>query len=187
MHAIPAARLGFSVLAMDTCAFLLEELRARAGTLPIQVEQSDLLSFPQYLPGKPELVLCMGDTLTHLPDEASVTRLVEAVSAEISGGGRFVISLRDYTTPLNGEQRFIPVRSEENRILTCFLEYTDSHVGVHDILHQPEGTQWKLTVSSYRKIRLSLDWLAALLRENGFTVFREVATSGMIRLVACRA
>lgn len=186
MHAIPLARRGFTVLAIDSCAALLDELRARQVTLPIQTVQNDLQSFQRHLSGKPELILCMGDTLTHLADKASVEQLITTVSAELSGGGRFVTTLRDYSNPLTVEQRFIPVRSDESRILTCFLEYTDSHVRVHDILHERDGSHWKLSVSNYKKLRLSPEWLMNSLQEHGFTVNREPGASGMVRIVAHR-
>lgn len=66
-----------------------------------------------------------------------------------------VISLRDYSTQLTAEQRFIPVRSDENRNLTCFLEYRESHVTVYDILHERDGSRWNLKVSKYNKLRIS--------------------------------
>jgi hypothetical protein len=36
------------------------------------------------------------------------------------------------------DQRFIPVRADEVRILTCFLEYHAAHVTVHDD-HRHQG------------------------------------------------
>lgn len=47
-----------------------------------------------------------------------------------------LLSFRDYSVPLQDEKRFIPVRSDEGRILTCFLEYSEDSVLVHDILHE---------------------------------------------------
>lgn len=186
MHAVPLARRGYNVLAVDTCAPLLEELRVRTDGLPVRSVQDDLNSFSPHLSRKADLVLCMGDTLTHLTDEASVEELFATVSSTIRVGGRFVITLRDYSTPLVAEHRFIPVRSDENRILTCFLEYRDSHVRVHDLLHERDGSHWSLRISSYDKLRLSPDWLTHALKEVGFKVSREAGLAGMIRLVADR-
>lgn len=188
MHTIPLARLGFNVLAIDSCADLLGVLRdrVREEALPIEAVQDDLRSFQSHLPGGPELALCMNDTLTHLPDQSSLEALIKAVSAELSTGGRFVMTLRDYSTPLTGTQRFIPVRSDENRILTCFLEYGDSHVMVHDILYEWDGGQWSMNVSAYPKLRIAPDWLVATLEENGFAVERGDGPGGMVRFVAKR-
>jgi hypothetical protein len=129
----------------------------------------------------------MGDTLTHLPDEESVERLIATVSERLADGGRFVVTLRDYSEALTGDRRFIPVRSDENRIFVCFLEYTASRVRVNDILHEREGSQWKMSVSSYDKLRVMPEWLDDLLRRNGFAVTRDVNASSMLRFVARRA
>ena len=187
MHAIPLARRGFDVVAIDSSAVMLDELSRQAAELPVQAICGDLLSFPRHLSLKPELVLCMGDTLVHLPDEEYVARLVATVRESLGDGGRFVITLRDYSAPLSGEQRFIPVRSDENRIFVCFLEYSASRVTVTDILHEREGSQWKMSVSSYDKLRITPKWLDALLRRSGFAVTRDVNASGMLRFVARRA
>jgi len=186
MHAIPLARQGFRVVAIDTCAVLLDELQSQQDDLPIETVLGDLRFFQQYLPEPPVLVLCMGDTITHLPDLETVTRLIEAVASEMDTGGHFVITLRDYSTALTGEQRFIPVRSTEHRILTCFLEYTDSQVTVHDIVHAWNGTRWTTAVNAYCKLRLSPAWLVSSLEENNFAVDQHTGLSGMVFLMAKR-
>jgi SAM-dependent methyltransferase len=184
-HAIPLAHRGFEVLAIDGCAELLGALRARRGALPIDAVLDDLRSYRRHLRGRPELVLCMGDTLTHLPDETSVARLLGDVAADLESGGRLVITLRDYSTPLAGARRFVPVRSDTDRILTCFLEFEEFHVTVHDLLHERDGSEWKLRVSAYRKLRLAPERLVSLLRDNRLSVERSATASGMVRLVAC--
>jgi len=45
LHAIPLARRGFSVVAMDTCDSLLQELEANKGLLPIRTVNADLPAF----------------------------------------------------------------------------------------------------------------------------------------------
>ena len=45
MHAIPLARRGFSVVAIDSYEPLLRELAARADSLPIRTVDADLLTF----------------------------------------------------------------------------------------------------------------------------------------------
>jgi SAM-dependent methyltransferase len=186
MHAIPLARRGFSVVAVDTCAGLLEELCRRRDTLPIRTIRDDLLLFRKHLATEAQLVLCMGDTLTHLADFESVVRLIAAVAETLRPGGRFVTTFRDYSKTLTDEQRFIPVRSDDRRILTCFLEYASSHVRVHDILHERGPSGWQMRVGSYRKLRVVPDWICNVLKSSGFDVRREAGMDGMVRLVATR-
>ena len=186
MHSLPLAHQGFSVIAIDTCTELLEELRRRRDNLPIQTIEDDLLEFRRHLTTEAQIVLCMGDTLTHLPDSESVLKLISEVAESLMIGGRFIITFRDYSQALTGEQRFIPVRSDDSRILTCYLEYADSHVTVHDILHELDASGWHLRVSSYRKLRLVPDWICTALESSGFEVRREPGLAGMVRLVSTR-
>lgn len=186
MHSIPLANRTYNVLAVDSCIALIDELNAHKGGLPIRTVHDDLMSFRRYLSEKPELILCMGDTLTHLTDMKSVEQLIMDISNVLHPGGRFIASFRDYTVPLKAEQRFIPVRNDDNRILTCFLEYADSFVTVHDILHEREKFTWRMNVSSYIKQRISPEWFMNCLGSNGFSVRHEPGMSGMIRFIAHR-
>ena len=185
MHSVPLARRGYQVTAVDSYKPLLSELEARAGSLPIRTVNADLLEFKRHVPQPAAVILCMGDTLTHLPDTASVEALFTTAAATLAPGGLFVVTFRDYVSaPLQGDGRFIFVRSNENRILTYFLEYCDVTVQVHDVLHEREGGPWRLQISSYPKLRLSPKWVVTTLQSLGFSVRREPELSGMVRVVA---
>lgn len=183
-HSIPLARRGFEVLAIDSSSELLRELRTLAAALPVRAVHGDILTFRKHLAHTPEVILCMGDTLTHLSDAQDVEPLFADAAAAIAPGGTFVLSFRDYTSPLEGERRFIPVKSDPDRILTCFVEYEDAYVNVHDLVHERDGGEWRQRVSAYRKLRLSPDWVSATLEKAGFRTRRQAGLSGMVRLVA---
>ena len=68
MHAIPLAEMGYSVLAIDTSGMLLDLVKSHAGAGSIVTVQDDLLSFRRHVSAPVSLFVCMGDTLTHLPD-----------------------------------------------------------------------------------------------------------------------
>ena len=183
MHAIPLARMGARVVAVDSSAELLGQLSRLAGDLAIRTVRDDLLSFRSHVSEKPSAIFCMGDTLTHLPEHTYVDFLVQEVVESLAHGGRFVLSFRDYSEALLDEKRFIPVRSDERRILTCFLEYEDDYVVVHDILHERQGDAWETKVSSYRKLRLTPERVISSLESFGFETRREQGVRGMVRLV----
>jgi SAM-dependent methyltransferase len=185
MHSVPLARRGYQVTAVDSYEPLLSELAARAGSLPIRTVNANLLEFKSHVPHPATVILCMGDTLTHLPDAASVEDLFSTAASTLVPGGLFVVTFRDYASaPLEGDGRFILVRSDEDRILTCFLEYGEATVQVHDVLHERDGGQWRLRLSSYPKLRLSPGWVVSTLTSVGFTVRREPGLSGMVRVIA---
>ena len=167
--------------------FCINLLEIRASFLPVRTVVADVLDFRSHVAQPADVILCMGDTLTHLPDIASVESLFTAVAASLSPGGVFAATFRDYaSTTLQGSDRFILVRADEQRILTCFLEYSDKTVHVHDVLHDRIGGMWKQRVSSYPKLRLALESVARSLAARGLVVRREAGLGGMVRVVAQR-
>jgi SAM-dependent methyltransferase len=187
LHALPLAQRGFSVTAIDSCQQLLDQLRSRSGSLPIATVTADIVEFPGLVRCPADVIVCMGDTLTHVADMASVELLLANVAGSLAVGGMFVCTFRDYvSSPLRAERRFIAVRSDEQRILTCFLEYLDDRVVVHDVLHQWQNGRWRQTVSSYPKLRLAPDWVASQLLAHGLSVRQGAGPAGMACVVATR-
>ncbi|HEY6925557.1 MAG TPA: class I SAM-dependent methyltransferase [Steroidobacteraceae bacterium] len=170
------ADLGFKrVLAIDTSNRLLKELRSNCGSRPVTAIEDDMLHILQHVaPGTADVVVCMGDTLTHLPQRESVPQLFAAVSTALSSNGRFVVTYRDLSTELQGVDRFIPVRSTAEKIMTCFLEYHPGLVMVHDLIHTRSGetqsTAWQLAKSCYPKLRLAVDDICRELSQAGLRV-----------------
>jgi SAM-dependent methyltransferase len=187
MHAIPLARAGCAVTAVDDSSMLLDELRARSADLPIRAIEGELLNVANYVSAAPDLVLCMGDTLTHIQTKAQIERLFGDVARVLAPGGLFAMTFRDYTAAATGDMRFIPVRSDDNRIHTCFLEEGPTHMVVHDIVHERVGDSWRMKVSSYKKLRLSALWVLDALRSVGLTPTAGAGPRGMLQVAARRA
>ena len=159
-------------------------MKERASDLSIVGVCDDLLNFRQHV-SDPELIVCMGDTLVHLPDMRSVDALIDEVAAALRPGGRFIATLRDYSTPpLTGGDRFIPVRNTDQQIFTCFLEYLGDVINVHDMLHEKIDGQWRLKVSSYQKLLLDFRYVQERLASRGLTVDEPSSFSGMVVLQA---
>jgi SAM-dependent methyltransferase len=186
MHAIPLARAGCAVTAVDESAILLGELRTRAAGLPIRVIEGDILKFHHHLATPPDLVLCMGDTLTHIQSEREVEELFAEVSRTLAPQGSFAMTFRDYTAAPTGDRRFIPVRSDDSRIHTCFLEEEPTHMVVHDIVHERAGGVWRMKVSSYRKLRVAPQWASSTLRKVGLNPTIGAGPRGMVQIVASK-
>ena len=183
------AHLGFSpVIAIDTSSALLNELRSHIAGFPVRVENADLRTLPAIVPsGKATVIVCMGDTLTHLPEKDDVSALIRDVFDRLRPGGMFVITYRDLTTELFGTDRFIPVRSDDNKIMTCFLEFENADsVVVHDLVYMRQGKDWTLNKSSYRKLRLAIAWIRDELSKAGFEFLSEGLAGRLIGLAAAR-
>jgi SAM-dependent methyltransferase len=189
LHSLPLAERGYAVTAIDGYQPLLDELRRRSTSLPIKTVVGDLRAFRSHVRQAVDVILCMGDTLTHLPDFADVDSLVDEVAAALASGGVFAATFRDYAgKTLRGDERFIPVRSDEGRILTCFLEYDADRVTVHDLLHEKAAQGgWRQRLSSYVKLRLDPERIVDRLTKHGFVTCVDAGMSGMTRVKGVRA
>ena len=186
-QAVALAERGFDVIAIDFCRPLLDELRANARGLRVTAIEGDLLEFKRHLPSRAGVVVCMGDTLPHLPGKDDVERLIRDVAEALIPGGTFVATFRDYVSrEARGEARFIPVKADADRILTCFLDYADDAVTVYDLLHRRVDGEWRQQVSSYRKLRLDPKWLAGVCEREGLRAREPASSAGMITFVAVR-
>ena len=183
IQSIALADLGFKVISIDFNKTLLDELKVNAGERPITVVEASITDVQQYAKAC-ELVVCMGDTISHLDSVEQVEQLFAELFRILVPDGKLVISFRDMMVALEGEKRFIPVRSDATRILTCFLEYHDGYVMVNDLLYESEDGQWKFSASAYKKLRLGLNQLVGMMVKVGFRIKGVNDRSGVMHVVA---
>ena len=109
--------------------------------------------------------------------------LIRTVSKTLVPGGAFIVTYRDLSVDLYGVDRFIPVYSDDKRVMTCFLEFDQPEsVLVHDLVYTKEAAGWQFEKSSYRKLRLSEEWLDRAMTSAGFEVNRGTA-GRLVRMV----
>ena len=187
-QSVPLADIGFRVKAIDFCQPLLDELVTNAGDRQVEPICDDVLNFSAYLDNVPELIVCMGDTLVHLPDRESVDQLLDKVCDALGAGGMFLYAIRDYTGEApTGADRFIPIRANDEQVFTCFLDYADDVVHVHDLLYRKENGSWRLSISDYQKLRLDTAVINAQLVQQGLEIVDTRGHDGMIAVLARKA
>jgi SAM-dependent methyltransferase len=195
-QSLALAQLGFSpILALDTSPELLTELESALLTHTtsdnIHTHQADILNLANHVqPATAAAIVCMGDTLTHLPDHESVRHLFSAAATALAPGGLFVLTWRDLTIELKDTDRFIPVRSDSDKIMTCFLEYTSpTTVQVHDLVYtrdpNHDPAKWTVEKSSFPKLRLSPAWVTQELTAAGLAA-QSTATAGRLSLTVAQ-
>lgn len=181
---IPLAEEGFSVYAIDTDARLLRELEAHAEGLPIVAIRDDLRRMRDHVAGGVELVVCLTDTILLLDSKDDVLTFFRAAREILEADGRLVLTFRDLSQPVEGLDRFIPVRADDRTIFTCFVEYERETVKVHDLVYVRRESGWELRKSDYRKLRLSCAWVADALSSVGFERIRHDVDKGLVTVVA---
>jgi SAM-dependent methyltransferase len=174
IQSVSLAKLGFRVKAVDFNKQLLAELATNRGDLPVEIVEGDIRAVRKYAGEKPESIVCWGDTLTHLESLGEIEKLIADCTMILADGGKLILSFRDYSAALAGDARFIPVMADDERILTCCLDYETERVRVTDLVHYKTGNCWTQKVSSYYKVRVSPSQIEAIVAENGLKiVFRE--------------
>ena len=155
-QSIALGRIGYAqIIAIDTSQALLDELNQRKGNLPVETQFGDIRHMTSMLgTARPNLIVCMGDTLTHLPSEEDVRRLLGDCARMLTPDGVLILTYRDLSTAVSGLDRFIPIRADDHRVMTCVLDYESDRVTVTDLVYARDGVSWNLHKSSYRKLRL---------------------------------
>jgi len=188
LQSIPLARLGWRVVSVDTSPKLLAELAGRRGGLPVEIVDAELLGALQAWAQPVDAILCMGDTLTHLPSQAAASTLLRRAGELVEGGGALVLGWRDLSQPLEDCARFIPVLREPDRIATCVLEYDGAEsVRVTDLIYVRDGAGWAQHCGSYRKLRLTEGWVTRELQAAGFEIESARTHRRMNLMMARRA
>lgn len=183
-QSIPLAMRGYRVTAIDMDRYLLKELEEHGNSLPIRIVEDDLRQFHKHIATEIELAVCMVDTLLHLKSPTDVQALFSDVQRALEEGGRFVVTFRDLSKASTGLDRFIPVRSDDDMILTCFLDYEPDAVLVHDLVYRRHECKWSFSRSCYRKLRLAPNWIVDQLIHNGFAIEKLEDDRGMITVIA---
>lgn len=184
-QSLALSRLGFKVMAVDFNRRLIDELKSHDRKDVIDAIQGDIIHSENYLNKGPfELAVCMGDTLPHLPSMNAISDFFLSVYTILQPDGRFVLSFRDYSVELTGVDRFIPVNSDESKIMTVFLEYSSEYVLVHDLLYERKKAGWEFKKSVYKKIRLTPDDIVGLLNKAQFGIHYSQSEQGIAHIVA---
>ncbi|MFP4209484.1 MAG: class I SAM-dependent methyltransferase [Wenzhouxiangella sp.] len=90
-HALPLARAGYPVTAVDTSRLLLDQLKESAGELPIELVEADMRQFRREQAF--DLVLVMWTSFGYFRDEADHVQVLANIHDSLKPGGRLVLDL----------------------------------------------------------------------------------------------
>lgn len=170
IQSIALKELGFEVTAVDFNQQLLDELKSNPKANGIKIEIGDIRNISEFRELKPELIVCCGDTITHLENKQEIKKLIGDANEILANNGNLILSFRNYSNEMNDQQRFIPVKSSTDRILTCILEYGAEKVKVTDLLHEKIKGEWTQKVSSYEKVRIFPNEILDLFKSYGMEI-----------------
>ncbi len=184
MHAIAFSRLGARCAGVDLSPVMVERARqnARAAEVDARFEVAGFGGISSVLSGPFDAVTCLGNSLPHLGDDASLDACLTDFAALLRPGGLLVIQNRNYDRLLRERQRFMPVSSRaEGDGETLFLRITEyPPVGAASgesieftlvTLRKRDGA-WSQTVQSTPLRALGRATLERALSRAGFSSFQ---------------
>ncbi|MBP9095395.1 MAG: methyltransferase domain-containing protein [Ignavibacteria bacterium] len=184
IQSVALAKLGYKVKAVDFNEQLLNELSGHKSYFDIEVINSEFINYLNSVNKKFSLITSMGDTILHLESREWVKEFIKLCYENLEQGGKLILSFRDYTNELKGDARFIPVKSDDTRVMTCFLQYSDEYINVTDLLYEKINGEWMQFVSSYKKVRVLPEEIEKYLKDAGFEIESNENINRMIYLIA---
>lgn len=186
IQSVALAKKGFEVTAIDFNQELLEELKQNSTDLAVNPIIGDILDTNLYADLNPEVITCCGDTLLHVNSKNEVANLIANCAEILRPTGKMILSFRDYSLAISGDQFFIPVKSDSNRILTCILNYEKDKVKVTDLIHEKNNNEWTQKVSSYYKIIIAPKEVERLLLDKNKKIILNESKNGMTTIVTTK-
>ncbi len=128
MHLIAFARGDLRCFGADISPAMIDQARRNADAAGVKM---DLAAAPfgalaPVFPGPFDVVTCLGNSLPHLLDDASLAACLSDFAAVLRPGGVLVIQNRNYDRLLRERQRFMPPAARaEGGEETLFLRITD--------------------------------------------------------------
>lgn len=90
-HALPLARAGLEVTAVDTSQTLLDQLDDQRGELAIEIVQADMREFRR--PAAFDLIVVMWTSFGYFESEADHVRVLDHIRSNLKPEGRVVLDL----------------------------------------------------------------------------------------------
>jgi glycine/sarcosine N-methyltransferase len=128
MHAIAFSRMGVIAAGADLSPAMIAqaETNARAAGVDLDFKVAGFGSIAGRFAAPFDAVTCLGNSLPHLLDDASLGAALRDFAALLSPGGILVIQNRNYDRLLQQRQRFMPPASrEDDSGETIYLRITD--------------------------------------------------------------
>jgi SAM-dependent methyltransferase len=178
-HAIELARRGFALTAADPSAGMIARARANAYTAGARVrfaragfgEMASAFGKRAF-----DALLCLGNSLPHVPNAAGLAAALEDFAACLHPGGLLIIQNRNFDRVLSTRERWMEPqsRSEEGRewLFLRFYDFeTDGSLTFHVItLRREAAGDWSQAISSVRLWPLREVELTGALAGAGFEI-----------------
>lgn len=124
VHLELLAREGFSVTGSDLSDAMLDVARENMEREGIEADvyRSSWHELPENVPGKYDVVICLGNSLPLARTDQAVRDSLAGMYSMIEEGGLLVVSIRNFNQELEYEDRIVAVEPEPDHFLVSVFE-----------------------------------------------------------------
>jgi glycine/sarcosine N-methyltransferase len=180
-HAVVLAGWGYMVSAADASPVMIEMARAKAATVDREIPfaVASLAELPAVAPGPFDAVLCLGNSLPHLPTQQDLIAALGGMWAVLAPGGLLVLHNLNYDRRWKLQPRWFAAQGgvlDEQEVLVW--RFADYHTEAQEIafnvaLFRKGAAGWQVEVHTTPHRPLFQADLLAALAEVGFGEVRS--------------
>ena len=189
MHAVAFARAGRECTGADLCPVMVEKARqnARDAGVTVRFEVAGFGELERGVGGTFDAVTCLGNSLPHLLDDASLRTCLSDFAGLLRTGGCLVIQNRNYDRLLRERQRFMPLASRTDAEGETLFLRISAYGSAHDsdeslefilVVLKKRGGTWTQTVQSTPLRALRRSTLESELARAGFSTVHVYGSYG---------
>ncbi len=160
---------GYQVHAVDRSPTMIRLARCNHSHENVHFATMDMMAIDQYFPEDHfDRILCLGNTLVHLPDEQALLRFLKKVKALLKPDGEFRIQIIHYDMIMNrGTLGLPPIETPGLTFSRIYQTRTDGRIDFNTTLHLKDDD--KMLENTIPLIPLMKADLERLLLDAGFT------------------
>jgi SAM-dependent methyltransferase len=180
-HALLLAQLGVRVTAVDLSGNMLARLREHAAEmgLPVATLQAPFAELPAHVKEPVDAVVCLGNSLAHLPSPEELARALESFARITRPGGILFAQLMNYERILSSRTRVLSVREESGTVFVRFYDFLGETIRFNVMRILRAATKPEAEISSMMLRPVLLEELRRHLEESGFTNVRAYGSVAM--------
>ncbi len=173
-HAIALAQQDYKVVGADLSLGMVDQARGNAKEAGVDVpfHVAGLEELADAVPGPFDATLCLGNSLPHIVDEASLRKTLEGVAASLRPGGILLVQNRNYDLVWARKERFMPLSThqegDQEWLFFRFMDFSAETFTFNMATLHKATSGWEYRIGSTELRPLLHAPLEALLQDAGF-------------------
>jgi len=172
---LPFAAAGTECVGFDPDPALVARARAKLASFPlVRVETGGFSDISRIVTAPADLLLCLGNSLVHVPQEEA-TRFLRDASGVTAGGGEILLQILNYERLLLGKITSLPLMQADEGAIEFRRSYVwegDRKVRFQTVLRISEGGQPRILRNEIPLYPIYPDELWDMLSRAGFSGVR---------------